>query len=67
MVIAFSLAIGIPLLLVVIYATGRWKYGEKWYLVLGLASTGGDPDLAAEIEDSRITKLNLRGGKGSSQ
>lgn len=60
MLIAMLLAIGIPTTVVVIYAIGKWMYGEKWYIILGPSSARGDPDLAVEIEDARIIKLNLK-------
>lgn len=59
MLAALLLAIGIPTALVVIYAAGRRKYGERWYLILGPSGIGGDATLSAELEDAKLTKLNL--------
>ena len=57
MVIALALAIGIPALIVLTYYIGNRLYGEKWHRILGASAT--DEMLAEEIEEARITKLNL--------
>ena len=60
MLIGLAIAIGIPAIVLTIYAIGRSMYGEKWYIVLGPNATVGDPKLQEEIEEARITKLNLK-------
>jgi len=57
MVIVLVLAIGIPAVIVLTYYIGNQLYGEKWYRILGASAT--DEKLAEEIEEARITKLNI--------
>jgi hypothetical protein len=60
MILACAIGIGIPGLVLGIYAWGRWMYGEQWYLALGRNSTwGADDPVSDEIDDARITRLKL--------
>jgi hypothetical protein len=58
MLIGLVIAIGIPALVLIIYAIGRSMYGEKWYRILGASAI--DDKLREEIEEARIIKLNLK-------
>lgn len=61
MTIALLIGIGIPGMVLGIYAWGRWAYGEKWYLAFGRNSTwGSDDPVREELDDAKITRLRLR-------
>jgi hypothetical protein len=63
MAFAITLAIVIPLLIVLLAWWAHKHYHGKIHLVWREASTMGDDSLDAEIEDSRIIKLKLNDPK----
>lgn len=63
MAIAITLAIVIPLLIVLSAWWAHKHYGGKIHLVWRENSTMGDDSLNAELEDSRIIKLKLNDPK----
>jgi len=66
MYIAIIIAITIPLFVVVSAWWAHKRYRGKIHLVWGNGSTMGDASLNEEVENHRITKLNLnkRGPSG---
>lgn len=41
----------------IVYAWGRWMFGDQWYLAFGRIP--GEEHLDAEAEDAAFTSLNL--------
>jgi|GraSoiStandDraft_35_1057300.scaffolds.fasta_scaffold929269_2 hypothetical protein len=59
MLLGLAIGIGIPVVLIGLYAWGRWMYGDQWYVAFGRNVARGDDDLTDEIERAQFTSLNI--------
>lgn len=59
MVLGLAIGTGIPVLLIGLYAWGRWMYGDQWYVSFGRNVARGDDDFTDEIEAAQFTSLNI--------